>query len=174
MKLSYATVFALAALLPTSSAAELVLVQGDRGAWLDGDIDTYRLKIDCTANWGSQGLANFMLETMTGAVDPNLTGVSGFQYVFTLPDDLPVAVADGISDPVKLEVEEFNDRIFWNVPITDELSSQFAYATTFNISFRSDTGPQSLTLTMDRPTDTFVGPTGRAWGGFLDICKSAR
>ena len=50
---------------PEQLAAELMLVQGPRGASLEGEIDNYRLVVDCTANWGSQGLANFMLEPQT-------------------------------------------------------------------------------------------------------------
>ena len=159
---------------PAQLAAELVLIQGQRGASLEGEIDNYRLVIDCTADWGSQGLANFMLEPQAEIGGQDLMGISTFRYRFGFNGDLPINLEDGASIWVTATVEEFNNRLFWDVPITDALSDQFYYAHSLTIDFMSKTGSHNLNLIMEREEGLLTGSTGLAWNSFLEICMSTR
>lgn len=160
-------------ILQVPLAAELIVVQGKRGAWLEGKISDYQLTIDCTSNWGSQGLANFMLGPPTDKPDPNLKGISSFRYKFDI--DTPIELDDDVSsDWLTTDANEFNDRIFWDLPITDALFQQFSYANSLTINFKSNTGEQNYKLIMGRPEGLLVGPTGSAWNSFHSICMERR
>ncbi len=164
-----------AALVPFSAAAELALVQGaNNSARLEGRIDGYAMSVNCSPNWGHQGLAGFMIGPRDEAPDPALTGVSDFGFEFVLPDNLPEEIAEGAAVWSDVEIEEFNDRLFWYVPIDDTLTQLFAYSTALEVAFTSQTGPVTLTMVMERPDGNLVGRTGLAWLGLHQICQEKR
>ncbi|MFQ6553565.1 hypothetical protein AAD018_014605 [Aestuariibius insulae] len=167
---------ALAAVLaPLTAIAELTLVQGaNNSARLEGRIDGYAMSVNCSANWGHQGLAGFMIGPRDEDPDPALTGVSGFGFEFILPDNVPEEIAEGAAVWSDVEIEEFNDRLFWYVPIDDTLTKLFAYSTALEVAFTSRTGPVNLTMAMDRPDGDLVGRTGQAWLGLHQICQDKR